>query len=335
MWPKTVFLARQPEEIARYICFTARSIQIGKFPSGGFVVLPYLVPGNPRAVHFPDFPYSKKFWATLKKHKNYSLTQDFPESAIDELTNHLKSYESSNLSENSESLTKNFYTHLPEFIRIGSEILDFKELLPKIAEIKILLTDLGTAGSFSKKQNSDGTWSLYVTARVDFPFQNLFKVLIQAFIIISQPGVLNDVGTVGWYQRNAILKYLTEHTPLKAFLSHKQQITNDEQLSSDNMKFLTKLGYPPTNALDIQKISSLLTPQEKLLFEALYNNRGVLVTFDQAGEIVWKNEIDEKFSLQALAKLVEGIRKKITAQGIHQEVITTLRRRGYLYLSQL
>ncbi|MEK9201025.1 MAG: hypothetical protein AAB909_03590, partial [Patescibacteria group bacterium] len=63
MWPETIFFVEDKAEIARYLCFTARSIQIGKFPLGGFFVLPYLVPSNPQAVNFPDYPYTKDFWS--------------------------------------------------------------------------------------------------------------------------------------------------------------------------------------------------------------------------------------------------------------------------------
>lgn len=330
MWPKTIFFVSEPEELARYICFTARSIQVRKFPMGGFLVLPYLVPGNPKAVHFPDLGFSARFWKRLKQHEKYSLTQDFPKEAIDEAVAHLTSY----VIPDTKYIMQDFNNHLPEFISLGQKVLDFDTFLPKIAEIKILLTEFGTAGSFSKKQLSDGRWNIYITSRTDMPWQNIFKTLIQAFIIITQVGQINDVGTVGWYQRNAILKYLIEHTPFKDLLKFNSPSHYEGEGSGvrllDNLKYLSKLGYPPTPNLDVQKLQQELTPQEKDLFDALYNSKGVLITFDQAAEVVWKDEVEEKYSLQALAKLIEGIRKKIKQQGIHQDIISTLRRRGYL-----
>jgi DNA-binding response OmpR family regulator len=58
-----------------------------------------------------------------------------------------------------------------------------------------------------------------------------------------------------------------------------------------------------------------------------------VVSFESCAKAVWGNECDEKFSLYALAKIVENLRKKIYASGINNDILKTVRKKGYLLLN--
>ena len=56
----------------------------------------------------------------------------------------------------------------------------------------------------------------------------------------------------------------------------------------------------------------------------------IRLLFHSAAEAVWKEQVDQKFSLYALVKLVENLRRKIRVSGINKPLIHTLRRQGYV-----
>ena len=75
-----------------------------------------------------------------------------------------------------------------------------------------------------------------------------------------------------------------------------------------------------------------LTKQEEKVLKELVGNTGNYVTFDKIGEILWEDKIDEKYSLSAMAKVMENLRRKIKGIGVNKEVIFTKRGKGYLFL---
>lgn len=77
-------------------------------------------------------------------------------------------------------------------------------------------------------------------------------------------------------------------------------------------------------------ISELFTKAEVSLLVKLASRPHEVVTFDEAAEAIWKDEMDSKFSLYALAKTFENLRRKIKNQGIYKEVIRTQRGSGYV-----
>jgi len=65
---------------------------------------------------------------------------------------------------------------------------------------------------------------------------------------------------------------------------------------------------------------------------ALIRNAGQIVSFDDMADIIWKDNSDQKFSLEAIAKIIQNIRIKIRTLGIIKEIIFTKRGSGYLYI---
>jgi len=322
--PKIRFISQDKAEIARYICFTARSIQLGKFNKDNYYVLPRLVPGHPQSINFPDFTYSSKFWKELEKLKNYSLTEKYLVYPVSEVIDHLKNYQIPNTTDLQNQFTANW----TKFLQVGENSISVKQ----VSDIRILITEYGSIGSFSRSQNSDGTYRVYVTSRFDFPWQNIYKTLLQALILIDQPGTNNDVGTIGYHQRNAILRHLLTRTPLhKLHVYSQTTVTHTHKLIAESQNYLARLGFPVQPSLNPTKLINLFTPQENSLFAALNSQKGRVVTFDEAGLAVWGNEVDQKYSLYSLAKLIENLRKKLRLAGHQKQHIYTLRKQGYLF----
>lgn len=263
-----------------------------------------------------------------RKAQNYSLTEKYPQHPVNEVVNHLATY----VIPDTRQLVQQFNDHWAQFIKFGEHSFSLKSVFKQISEIQVLITEFGSIGSFSRSQNSDGTYRVYVTSRIDFAWANIYKSLLQAFIPIDQAGTNNDVGSIGYHQRNAILRHLLTHTPLQKLLDFPQTPSIPiHKLIADSQNYLARLGFPIQADLDLTKLINLFTPQENSLFAALNSQKGKIVTFDEAGVAVWGNEVDQKYSLYALAKLVENLRRKLHLAGHQKQHIYTLRKQGYLF----
>lgn len=88
------------------------------------------------------------------------------------------------------------------------------------------------------------------------------------------------------------------------------------KLAQESLEYLNRLGFSqdssnlpnPTN----------LTKNEILVFELLKGNRNKLVSFDQIGDALWKDNPD-KYSEYAITKLVERLKKKLSKNSIHSQ----------------
>lgn len=307
--------------LAKYLGFCAKSVQNGKLQKGEFVILPTLLPNHSKSMYLPDLEYTSEFWDLVSGIDDYSLTKLYPEKLyvissylIQDLFIDFKT--STDHTAYLQSLTENL-----------SKIL-LPEYLDRIGDITFYEVPFGTLGSFSRTRRPDGKFDIVFTHRSDMPIQNIGRTLLMAIYLTTQSG-FNDVGTLGWHRRNAIVDFLAKHTLLKDFVDFQTDTEISPKMISDSQLFLTKLGITYANNMNPDLIRYHLSPNEHKLFDLLWKNQGALITFDEAGDCIW-GDTSDKFSLEALAKLVEGIRRKIRTCGINTDPIKTLRKRGYL-----
>lgn len=69
------------------------------------------------------------------------------------------------------------------------------------------------------------------------------------------------------------------------------------------------------------------------VLKLIIKNKDKVVTFDEIAENIWQEQVDDKFSLESLAKIIQNLRNKIRNQGVKKEVIFTKRGNGYLLSS--
>ena len=78
-------------------------------------------------------------------------------------------------------------------------------------------------------------------------------------------------------------------------------------------------------------VTSNFTPAEKRILTGLIENKGELLTYDEIGNLFWGEDGSlEKFSLYSIAKITEKIRRKIKNFGVYQELVYTVRGKGYV-----
>ena len=68
------------------------------------------------------------------------------------------------------------------------------------------------------------------------------------------------------------------------------------------------------------------------VLKLIIKNKDKVVTFDEIAKNIWQEQVDDKFSLESLAKIIQNLRNKIRNKGIKKEVIFTKRGRGYVFV---
>ena len=186
-------------------------------------------------------------------------------------------------------------------------------------EIELLNTDYGTSGSYFVKKKKIGTYKVYMTQRTDNTKVDFERTLLLAKLKIKNKD-LAEIGSVNWHKRNGVAEY---------FFGKPSNLVSDDLILKSN-KYLKKLGFYDNKLLSNLNLKEF-TLQETNLLQYLRDNESKIVSFDKTAEILWKNNSYDKYSPQAMAKVIENMRNKIRGLGINKEVIFTKRGRGYIF----
>ena len=162
---------------------------------------------------------------------------------------------------------------------------------------------------------------------------NIASLILQnLFIIKTRIG--GEINTNEYLRRMASISFIFKHTYFKKYHKEFEDLLNtnydyNEKELNDSTAFLTKLGFPIKEVL-IDLEDRNFTKQELNVLKLLIKNKDKVVTFDEIAENIWHEHVDDKFSLESLAKIIQNLRNKIRNQGIKKEVIFTKRGKGYL-----
>ena len=330
----------------QYMCFLAKQIAGGFYPKHGYLVLPYLVPGERSVVYFPRGGFAEGFWERISRVKNSNYGAVFPEACEREVERRLGSFEvNPSESEMVEIITK-WREVEDRFFKLGKNFLDFKEQLGGVREIRVLVTRFGSSGSFYSRKTSKGK-VIEVTYRLDLPLAGVARSILMALNYIDEP----FKNLPEWYQHQKVVDYLFMKTRLgNLFLDYlpvtkKNKVRDKKWLAivTDSRNYLAELGFPEQSLIEMSEQGQLiikgkpagvvLSIQEKAVLEVLLVNRNHLVTYDQLGETMWKADMERKFSLYAIAKVIEGLRNKLKQAGMLKQIIVTVRDQGYVLVS--
>ncbi len=299
---------------AEYLCFLAKGLHMGLYTDNGFLVLPKPVKNSLKSVVFPDFNFSPKFWQAISSCHHVDLIKPFPKPAVSEAIALVPQNTAYPAPAGIDQDIHNFINKLSKIIP-GTKI-------PTVNSIKILLTPYGTSGSFYP-QKCRGYWNIYLTYRFDLDPKIIYQTIFQAYITIITK-INAEVGQKPWFVRQGIGDFFFKlHFPSVKI----NQPFTVKQLA-DSKAFLKKLNlYSPI--LKTQEPDQLLSPQEKKLYQILISNSGRVVTYDEISQSLWEDQSYQKFSLFAISKVIEGLRKKTSVSGLPPDLIRTARGRGY------
>lgn len=334
-YPKISISASYTDELGcSHICFLAKGITLGEYQNNGFTVLPNLNTKNQKSVYFPDLNYSSKFWRSITSNPNINLSHLFPKPAINEVKEKLISYKVGRYKEEIKRIKGDWQKIEKSFFKDITNFLKFEKSLSKVDEINILITPFGTIGSFNPPRVGN-KFKLLVTSRVDMSAGNIAAGILQSLYIIEN-NIGGEIGEEKYVKRMSAIAFLFENTKFKKYFpKYNNLLKNNFDIDLNSLKksndYLEKLGFKQQETkIDIN--NPVFTKQEKEVLGVLIRNKGQVVTFDEIAEIIWKNNVDQKFSLEAMAKTIQNIRFKIRTLGINKEILFTKRGAGYLLL---
>jgi len=212
-------------------------------------------------------------------------------------------------------------------------ILDFHET--KNCNVNIYLVSVGTPVSFRFINNE-----INIYVRFDVKNSQVIPAISNAIVSSIYP---NNFET-----RQTINRYLFLNTKLKNLLDSKEykrmyleKDTFKLEINTISQSNYQLIGYPLNELFrknDKGKLESSIidlskfTNQEYLILVKLVENQGKIVSFEEISTQLWGNAIEKKFSLEAIAKIIERLRDKLKKEGLKREVIFTKRGRGYLFV---
>lgn len=331
---KTNIIENSLNHQANYLCFLAKNIINNRYQTNDFYVLPYFVKNHSKTVYFPNLNYSPRFWQTLNQSKNDHYSLPFPQTAVLEAKTLLKN---SSLVKTPSSSLKTTWPKLEVTLtNLIQKDLKAPHLLKKITTINLLPTLFGTQGSYHPTKK-DSTIHLNLTHRLDFNSSSILNTILLS-LYATRTQTIAELGQRTWFERNATIDFLFQNTATLKTLKHQTQTQITQKIIKDSHQYLIKLGFPSHSLFTFKNRQvyiqnqpfNSLTPQENSLLMLLIKNPNQIVTFDQAAETIWQEKVDDKFSLYAISKLIENLRKKITLAGINHQVLITKRSQGYI-----
>ena len=332
----TVTFSHSLEMEARRLLHVAGSLSRRWYQNHGFLVLPTVPLKVPTAtVVFPNFPYTTipEFWARVSRLKLTTPIVTSPK-LLAETTNLLRPiYDSKFYGRSAARLAA-------EFKRIEAKFWSnlftlFPIYKTKISKVNIYLTLYGPYTTFNLARDDQSELTIYV--RYDC---TLDKVLWSMLTCLFRPRMQDELHHT-WSEIEATVDWLMRESALNCGLPLSQPTIKN--LRSVQIAPLRMKSDRYLKALGLDQVSPWrqvrdqiwygdreivgLSPKERVLLEYFLTKRGKAVTYDQLADLLWPK--GENFSLFAIAKEIERLRRKIKACGIVTPIILAHRKVGY------
>jgi len=333
--PQTVWNYSLDTETDR-IAYTITNAANRFFTSHGFYVLPYPIEGNSKTIFLPDLHYELQLFDRLAP-----LDATIPLRADTNNLNLIKT-------KLEKSQWRIDHQKLAEVKKIWSlnenklwEMVSQFFKLDKHITLEIRPTRYGSACSF----DCDGS-QIRIFYRVDTDISHLGEAIISAILLHPLNNQYQNVWQgENWTEKEAIVDSLMTVGPFAGLfpgynttLSHGRSPIS-AKLNNDSKKYLAQFGItdePILCARDGEitikgkQTDHQFSMAEKELLLLLIDNKNKVVSFDEIADIIWKDQAEEKYSLWAMAKMIQRLRGKLQEFGVNPDLIETKRRVGYV-----
>ena len=247
-----------------------------------------------------------------------------------------------------EKLDKPKYENLKNLWgKVEKEVLQaIYAVLPEkkdnLKKIVIYPTKTGTSCSFSLTAN-EGDLIIYL--REDQGIHTITEAIITS---LTRNDIYKNLEG-NWQESEIISDFLVTQTSIAKTLQKYEKescytptLKGTRHKDSGNLNKLSEEYYKKLNIPSFNNPFSLngltpeinkepiqnLTQNEKQIMYLLIKNSNNTVSFDEVSDIIFKD--DTKFSLFALAKVIQRLREKLEKNGISGSFIQTVRSKGYL-----
>ncbi|WKZ24368.1 MAG: winged helix-turn-helix domain-containing protein [Candidatus Dojkabacteria bacterium] len=330
--PETIWEYSKTTEARRY-CTVARTIQSYFFQTKGFLVLPKPETYDVSSVYFPNLPiiHHKDFWQKIETFDQYNeTTQQQVVKDVEEFITLAQPPEEQKTSW--QHIEKDFWAYMSTFLPV---------LYDRIDRLVIRQTQFGTvSSSIGRIHKKDRT--LRLSIRFDADFSHIASAIFIGLTSETDPH--SPLYGHTWEERQSIGDFLMNHTLIKSLFPHHQPTVKTirhelpKNLRAASQHYLTELGFPPKQLITIndhkqvlvnQKCLPLSTTEHKV-FSLFIEKRNQIVTPAEIAQELWQDQSYERFSLYAIAKVVERLRKHIQNVGIYTGLIETRRGQGFV-----
>lgn len=323
----------EKEDQISYYIQQAKRVQNGFFQRIRAVVLPRL---HPDGWYLPDYDLfeNKEFVDKIKKVDDEIFSAE-DKRLIEIIEDKFDLYVTENEAANER---QKFEEQQGEFFALCEE---FFPIYKNISSITIIPTKFGTGSSFYVIKEDD-SYSFILTFRLDkgyvFAFRSFLSRLADLSIQVDDEKP-NDwrllMGIADFIAFDTVFKKFFENTNLNRTILFMDDYKGE--LLEESAQYFAKMGYPLRSSFDYDNETILfngkpvvgLTNKEIDVMKLLIDHKSKIVSFDEVGDVYWGDDPD-KFSLEAIAKVIEKLRNNLEKNGINESFIRTVRKRGYL-----
>lgn len=309
----------------------------GFYSLNHFYPLPYSKNGtyDSTGIYIPDLPYSQlsRFWQSTSQLDDHHLPLQVPVSISKFIHPYLERMDLE--MPDTKSLQSEFEAIVPKVITF------LHSTFPHImvpTHITIYPTYFGSAGSFNWI-TKDGEIVIY--HRIDQDICALIECLLTS---IMRPQAVSTHSAT-WSETEFLVDFLMTSSVLSELLpttsSFKPTLastrSNHDVLAKLSLQFLQKIGAPLSSTKTFtskngtiyygEKPLNTLSNRESKVLEKLISISPSPVSIDEIGDLIFSN--DEKFSLSAINKTIERLRKKLATLGISSSYLATASGIGY------
>lgn len=331
-YPETVWEYSKDTEAQR-ILFVARMIQSYFYQIKGFLVLPKVANRSVSTIYFPNLPivHHPYFWQIVQ---NFTQNEEkTPKDLLGQLKNDITlSQPPMKIREEWEKIAPQFWEMLRTFI---------PEIGATIKKLVIRQTEFGSQGSsVTRIKKEPGVVTIYL--RFDAKLSHIASAFFIATLDNASPkGMLYGFK---WEERQAIGDFLLTHTSLATlFPKHESTLLSvrsyiKEEQKAASKRFLTELGFPPKKLFEVNEHQQIvvndqtipLRKKEQDVLTLLIEKRNQVVSTNHIAQRLWAEDSDQRYSLYAISKVIERLRKHVQAAGIYPEIIETRRGQGFI-----
>jgi hypothetical protein len=198
-----------------------------------------------------------------------------------------------------------------------------EKLFPQIGEVELVIEPqmVGSMGSTDIEGNK-----LIVHPRFERKIGGLVMLIINGLTrYFGRDLVWSDKQEMAFenYQKVNIDNIFSKNKSLLTTLDRNVS----GKLAQESETYLLELGVKKQTKVNFSKL--LLTKKEKLILDLLVENKNKLVGTEKIAETIWGEQVEEKYSLYAISKLVDRLRQKIRDE-TGQNLIHNQRGSGYI-----